>query len=263
MKKYNVIILAGGKNEQWCEQYGQKKRALLPLLGKPMLDWVIEVFHKSEHIDNIIVVGPKELDQLKSMHYVRKRLPDGKTFIQNLLYGIFYLKAIVYKFANEHTGYLISFCDAVFLTTEAIDDALMNITNHDPGAALHYIQKETIAKGGYPAEDRSYLTASQKDYTGSNIFYIKKITKLLGALKDIRMIRKYRKDPNGILKNLDCYNVDVATIEQRLSKRLSTKVKIFITPYPEMGVDVDKPADYELAKRKFAEINKTYAKITS
>jgi len=72
----------------------------------------------------------------------------------------------------------------------------------------------------------------------------------LWVLKDIALLREYRKDPKKILKHIGCEEKDIPEIEQVLSKKLSTKVKIFISSYAEMGVDVDKPADYEFAKVK-------------
>ena len=255
MKKYNLIILAGGEDEIWCHQYGYKKKAFLPLLGRPMLGWVIEAFHRSEYIDNIIVVGPKELGQLDSMRYVRKHLLERKSAIQNLLLAVFYIKAAIYKFANNHNGYVISFCDAAFLTTDIINATLETIARHDDaGMILHYVKKETLAEGGYPADNRSYTHVIEGDYTSSNIYYVKKMRKLLGALKDISFVRACRKDPKKILKHIGCENTDRSGIEQALSKKLSTNVKIFISPYAEMGVDVDKPVDYELAKAKLQKI---------
>jgi len=253
MKKYNLIILAGGEDEPWCQQYGHKRKAFLPLLGKPMLSWVVEAFAKSDYIDNIIVVGPKQLDQLDSMSYVRRRLNESRSFIRNLLYAVFYIKTAIYRFANTHNGYLISFCDAVFLTPDIINSTLKTITEHDPGIGLHYVQKETISNKGYPAQNRSYMDIAGKAYTGSNIYYVKQFRKVLLALKDLALVRKCRKDPKKVLNYLGCGGKDISGIEQALSKRLSTKVKFFVSPYAEMGVDVDKPVDYELAKGRLSE----------
>ena len=66
------------------------------------------------------------------------------------------------------------FCDAAFLTTDVINATLKNIAEYDPEVVLHYVQKETFTKNGYPVENRSYTHAAGKDYTGSNIYYVKK-----------------------------------------------------------------------------------------
>lgn len=253
MRKYNLIILAGGEDELWCRRYGHKKKAFLPLRGKPMISWVIEAFRRSKYIDNIVVVGPKELGRLNSRRYVRKRLAEGKSFIRNLGYAALYIKAVIYKFANNHSGYLISFCDTVFLTTDIINATLETITEFDPAIALHYVKKATIARNGYPVDNRTYVHIAGTDYTGSGIYYVKKFTKLLGVLNDIARLRQYRKTPQEILRYLNCEDKDLGEIEKALSKKLSIKVKIFISPYAQMGVDVDSPGDYEAAKLQFQE----------
>lgn len=42
-------------------------------------------------------------------------------------------------------------------------------------------------------------------------------------------------------------------IAEGLSNKLGMDVEVLVSPHPELGVDVDKPADYELALRKLPE----------
>lgn len=256
MKKYNLIILAGGENESWCDQYGYNRKAFLPINGQPMLGRVIDAYRKSKYIDKIVVVGSKELDQLTSMQYVYKRIPEGKSFIQNLLRAIIYVKVAIYKCSNKHNGYLISFCDAAYLKTDIIDATIENIDKHDPGLVFHYVQKETLAKAGFPVENRSYMPVAGEKYTGSNIYYVKYFRVLKNVLKDIVILRSYRKNPVKILEHIGCKGKDFPGIAEVLSAKLDTKVKIFVSPFAEMGVDVDKPIDYELAKIELDESRK-------
>ncbi len=260
MRKYNLIILAGGEDEDWCHQYGCKRKAELPLYGKPMIDLVVDAFHKSSYIDQIIVVGPKDLDQLKSMKHVHKRLNEGKSFIQNLLKAVYYIKSSIYKFSNNHNGYLISFCDAAHLNTKIINATLENMSRHDAGLVLHYVEKETISQSGFPIENRTFLPIGGKKYSGSNIYYVKKARSLLNVVWDIINLRKLRKEPKEFLKYLDCEEGGWPKIEKVVEQHMRTKVKVFVSPFAEMGVDVDKPIDYELAKLHTAKSRKKFLK---
>ncbi|MFC1674535.1 NTP transferase domain-containing protein [Candidatus Omnitrophota bacterium] len=259
MKKYNVIILAGGEEEAWCQHYGFNKKSFLPIMGKPMLARVIEAFHGSKFIDNIVVIGPKGLNQLDSIRLARKHLSERNSFAQNLFFAALYIKAMIYRFAGDHNGYVVSFCDAALLTTGVIDATLKNIAESDPEIALHYVQKETISRAGHPVENRSFMLVAGKHYTGSVIYYIKSFTKLLRLLNEISLVRKYRKEPGKILQYIGCEDKDIPGIESELSSRLSTKVKVFVSPYAEMGVDVDKASDYELAKAYLQRKQRQYA----
>ena len=57
MKKHTVIILAGGEKGPLYEPTGYKIKALIPIHGKPMIDWVVESFAQSPLVENIVVVG--------------------------------------------------------------------------------------------------------------------------------------------------------------------------------------------------------------
>lgn len=257
MNKYNLIILAGGENESWCNQYGYNRKAFLPINGEPMLGRVIKAYRRSKYIDKIVVVGSKELDQLAAMKYVHKRVPEGSSFLQNLLHGIVYIKTAVYKMAGRHNGYLISFCDAAYLNTDVINQTIENMDKHKPGMVFHYVHKDTLAKAGFPVENRSYMPVAGEHHTGSNIYYVRHFRCLLRVLRDIVILRSYRKSPAKILEHIGCSDKDYDGIAEVLSAKLKTKVKIFVSPFAEMGVDVDKPIDYELAKFELDDARQT------
>lgn len=248
-KKYNLIILAGGEKGPLSKEYGCNSKALLPIHGKPMLDWVIEAFYNSPYIDNIVVVGGDELDKLSCMRHVRKRLPAGINVIQNLLHGMTYLKTNIYGASDKHNGYLISFCDAVFLNTEIINETIKNINESKSEVVFHYVEKNSFEKANLPAQ-RTYLPIGGKHYTGTTIYYLKKFRMITKLLDELMRLRENRKDPEKILEMLGCKGKDLAGIESVLSERLSSSVKIYESPHPQLGMDVDKPSDYELAQQK-------------
>jgi len=79
---------------------------------------------------------------------------------------------------------------------------------------------------------------------------VKRFTKVLASLDKLAAMRKNRKDPHGILRVIGCQGQDFSAIETALSKHLDAKVRILISPHPEMGMDVDKPADDALARKR-------------
>ncbi|MCH5375813.1 MAG: NTP transferase domain-containing protein, partial [Planctomycetes bacterium] len=88
MKKFHVILLAGGEKGPLFESTGYVEKALIPIHGKPMLSWVIEAFHACERVDEIVVVGSSNLDALPAMTHVRRRIFTGLNVIQNLLHAV-------------------------------------------------------------------------------------------------------------------------------------------------------------------------------
>lgn len=246
MSKFNVIILAGGEKGPLYEPTGYKQKALIPIHEKPMVSRVIDVFSKCEEVDNIVVVGSSDLDALDAMKKVRKRIFTGFNLVQNVLHAITYVKHRLYKSAREHNGYVISFCDAVFLTPEIVQDTLRRIEDSHGDLVLHYVEKQSFVDENLPAS-RTYIPIAGKKYTGSTIYYVKHFSSLLAATPKLAKLRKVRKSPEKMLESIGCTGKDLPAIEQSLSKELGIDVKICVSPYARLGMDVDKPSDLELA----------------
>jgi len=247
MTKYPVILLAGGEKGPLFETTGFIEKALIPIHDKPMLSWVIEAFHACEWVDSIVVVGSSNLDRLPAMSHVRRRIFTGINVVQNLLHAITYVKYRLFGGSTNHPGYVISFCDAVFLTPEIIADTLQSIEEADADIVLHYVEKDTLAGAGLPTH-RTFIPVAGQSYTGSVIYYVKRFSKVLAAIPKLAELRRYRKDPQALLRLIDCENADLEEIEQAMSRELAASVKICVSKHACLGIDVDKPADLEFAK---------------
>ena len=245
---YNVIILAGGAAEPLTNGTGVDEKASLTIHDQPMLAWVLNAFQKSPEAGNLVVVGADNLDKLRCMEHVRKRIVQGLSVVQNLLHAVGYIKTRFYKGESEHQGYIISFGDTVFLTPEIVTETLQAIREADADIVMHYVERQTFVDANLPAE-RTYIPIGGKLYTGTGIYYVRKFSKIFSSLNELGEMRKQRKDPKGILRVIGCEGDDFPAIEKALSKRLDAKVKILVSPHAGMGMDVDKPSDYALARK--------------
>jgi GTP:adenosylcobinamide-phosphate guanylyltransferase len=226
-----------------------EEKATLTIHDQPMLDWVVNAFHGSPEVNHLVVVGSGRLDTLRSMAHVRKRIPQGVNVVQNLLHAVGYIKTRFYRDSSDHQGYVITFCDAVFLTPDIVTDTLRAIREADADIVMHYVERGTFEAAGLPAE-RTYIPIGNGLYTGTTIYYVKRFTKVLSSLDKLATMRKNRKDPHGILRVIGCEGQNFPDIENALSKHLDAKVRILISPHAEMGMDVDKPSDYALARKR-------------
>lgn len=247
MGKLTLIILAGGEKGPLYEPTGYEAKALIPIHGKPMIDWVIEAFHDQPHIGTIVVVGPEELERCASIRFVQKRIAPGVNLLQNILAAVHYVKSSVYDYRDEHEGYLFSFCDAAFLTPTIVSHTLNTIVDRQADIHLHYVEKSSFEKEGLPSQ-RTYIPIEEKEYTGSTLYYIKKFSLVKSMVDIFGKLRKNRKDPHGLLRALDCEGKSLLEIEQTLSARLTADVSISVSPFARLGMDVDKPSDLTLAK---------------
>lgn len=248
MKRFHVILLAGGEKGSLFESTGYAEKALIPIHGRPMLSRVIEAFRNCDRVDQIVVVGSANLENLEAMKFVRKRIFTGLNVVQNLLHAVTYVKHRLYGGATEHNGYVISFCDAVFLTPEIIDDTLKSIDQLDGDVVLHYVEKSTFQEQGFPSQ-RTYIPVGNCHYTGSTIYYVKKFSKIFAAMPKLIELRKHRKDSKTLLRLIGCEGADLPEIEQALSRKIDARLRICVSKHARIGIDVDKPSDLELAKQ--------------
>jgi GTP:adenosylcobinamide-phosphate guanylyltransferase len=248
MKRYPVIILAGGEKGPLFETTGFVEKALIPIHGQTMVERVVEAFHECPRAGDIVVVGSSRLDALPAMTHVRKRLFTGINLVQNLLHAITYVKHRLYRSAAKHNGYVISFCDAVFLTPQIIGDTLQTIEAADADAVLHYVDRTSFEVAGLPTK-RTYIPVGGRQLTGSTIYYVRKFSKVFGLLPQLARLRKHRKDPQKMLDAIGCEASSLQAVEQALLDRFSLNVRLCVSPHPGLGLDVDKPSDLELAER--------------
>lgn len=256
MERPNLIILAGSSKSPLLTNTGLGNKALLPIHGKPMLDWVVEAFRASDCINKIVVVGPEELDSLQSMQFVDRRIDASSSLVRNVMRGISFVRWTWYRNSRKHPGYVITFCDAVFLTPEAIADTINNIQSSNRDLVLHYVEKSSFDTKGLTTP-RSWIEVENKLYAGSSIYYIKKFGNLAHGLHLIAELQEHRKKPEGFtgmasvpgLQGLaGLKSRSLKDVEQALSNRLGRGIGLFVSDYPELAMEMAKPADLDLAK---------------
>ncbi|HAP42927.1 MAG: hypothetical protein A2087_08720 [Spirochaetes bacterium GWD1_61_31] len=248
MKQRNLIILAGGEQGPLSAEAGTIHKAMLPIHGKPMLDWVLDAFQATGLIDHIAVVGAPELDQLASMRFVTKRLDPGVNVIQNLLNAVSYIKAEIYGNKPGHDGYFISFCDAVFLTPELIADAIRGVEEAAADVVLQYVDRSSFIRDGLDSQ-RTWIQIDGHSLTGTTLYYVRQFTKLIQYAPKLMQLRNVRKEPEKFFELIHCRERTIAGVEDSLSREIGGRVRVIISPHTRLGMDVDKPSDLSLATR--------------
>lgn len=140
----------------------------------------------------------------------------------------------------------------MFLNPEVIDHTLQRIRRSKADAVLHYVEESSFDPVNWPTQ-RTYIPIGGKNYTGTTIYYIRKVRPIFRQIDKLVELRAQRKNPQELLHILGCKKENMQAIAEGLSNKLGMDVEVLVSPHPELGVDVDKPADYELALRKLPE----------
>ncbi|MGI6703848.1 MAG: nucleotidyltransferase family protein [Clostridia bacterium] len=245
----NAIILSGDKNKDLSGGY---TKALARIKDRVMIEYVVAALDGSYLTDNIAVVGPA--DQLgpclgDRVSYIVEGVED---LIDNTMIGI--------ELFKEDPRVLVLTCDIPYLTPEAVDHFIEK--SEATGADLCYpIVSKADNERRFPDTRRTYAKLKDGTFTGGNMFYVNpRVVEKSAAIA--RRLVEYRKKPWKMCSVLGwdfafrfmAGNLTIAGVEERLSTILDIKLAAIISPYPEVGNDVDKERDLLLAREHMEKI---------
>jgi len=243
----NAIILAGGNSkDDFARRHGVANKALIPINGHAMIDYVYRAFVDSRYIDSITLVGPASLCDAYKNKKVTVRIDTGD-MINN---GLAALSALP---ADKLV--VVATSDIPMLTTAVLDSYLAALAEKDGDLFYPIIPKEINDKL-YPGVKRTYATLGGRTYTGGNIMVINPAVAVLVAKHMARFI-DHRKNIFALsaligyrfLVRLLLGHLTLPEVEERMSQLLACRCVAVECHYAEIGTDVDKDSDLALARR--------------
>ncbi|MGI6678137.1 MAG: NTP transferase domain-containing protein [Dehalobacterium sp.] len=242
------IILAGSSKEDKLKLSGAEScKAMIDIRGNPMVSYVFDVLKKSPHINKIVVVGPPEEMSLLFGEIDRVTVvPGGESLIDSLLNA---LEAL-----QPEGNVLVATGDIPLLTGAALNDFLKRCSKRQADVYYPIVPKEANERV-YPGIKRTYIKFKEGIFTGGNIFLFSPKIVPIAADKARAFVSK-RKSPLALAqlvgwKFLIKFLLHTATLEEAeslVSCIMGIKGAAVISPYPEVGIDVDKPSDLTLAR---------------
>lgn len=243
----DAIILGGALNKGALrESDDQKYEAAIKIHDQPMVQYVLAALEKMQSIEQMIMVAPEEMaDSIVS----KKRLefvPPGDSMVDSLL------RALSRLDTDKHVLVLTS--DIPLITPEALEDFLQQCAKREADIYYSFVPKEAIEEK-YPGVHRTYVRLLDGTFTGGNVVLINPQVVLARRQRILQAVQ-LRKHPVKLCRMLGFKfflklmigRLSVAEIEKRVGEILGFIGAGIVSKYPEVGVDVDKPSDLELAK---------------
>ena len=244
--KVDAIVLAGAPNSGKLNSVSSEEfEAMIPVNGKPMVNYVIETLQSSDRIENIVVVGPQKM--LHRLPPGIQLVQSGETLTDNIFRGL--------EVLEQKNMVMLITSDIPFIHKEAIEDFLDRCAELESDIYYPIISREANEKE-YPETVRTYVTLREGTFTGGNILLA--TPKALSQSKKImEQVFLMRKKPWKLARLFGTMFVikfflrqlSLGELEKRASKILGFTGVAIISPYPEIGTDIDKPSDLELAER--------------
>lgn len=259
----DVLVVAGGNNGEKLHKFCDTEyKALIPIGNYIMVDLVLKSVNKSDSVEKVVVIGPKnQLEKNLSADY-DLLLDNNDTLAENVIKGASYL--------NQNGEVLVITGDIPLLTSEAIDDFISRSKKQEP-AGVYYslIKKETIEKS-YPQSSRTYFKLKEGTFTGGNVALMK-TKKIQENIDTINEVTSLRKSPWQLVRllGLKCLckfiagKLSLEDIQERFQEILDIKGFFIISPFAEIGIDVDKVEDLKVVRNSYIKSHRQHSQQKS
>ena len=247
--KVKAIVLAGSRpgGDPLAKANNVPVKALIPILGKPMLHHVASPLNLHPEIDalEILTQDAESLcddDDMKALggdavQYSESHETIAET-IDNLL-----------EQPRQKFPILVTTADNPLLDSAMIDQFLAEGETHDVAIA---VVSQTRLLEKYPESRRTWLKFSDENYSGANLFLFSssEAGKLVRYWAEVEQDRKkgWRMlsifGPWLLLQAL-LRRLSINQMAERVGNRLGLKLKIVVMDQPEACIDVDKQTDLE------------------
>ncbi len=254
-----AIITAGGipRPEEPLYPYTQgRSKALLDVAGKPMVQWVLDAVGKSSRVDGVVLIG---LDADCGVTCARPLtfIANRGGMLANILAGV----AEVQKIHPGPQHILLVSSDIPGITSEMVDWVANVVEQSDDDVYYNVVPREIMEKR-YPNSRRTYTHLKDMVVCGGdlNAMHTRAVDSDLNMWNSLI---EARKNP---LKQASMFGWDVLFLllirqiglqeaVQRVARRFKLKGRALVSPYAEIGMDVDKPNQLELVRADLARPN--------
>lgn len=245
----DAVILGGAENNGALKKSDRARyEAEILIHGQPMVEYVISVLERMEDIDRIAVVVPEGLESVVTAGRAKKILlvPPGDNMVDSLLQALRLLQS------DQHV--LVLTADIPLITVEALRDFLEQCQKRRADVYYSFVPKEIIEEK-YQGVKRTYVRLKDGIFTGGNVVFVEPRV-ILTHRSRIYQAVQLRKRPLKLCRLLGIKfflrllvgRLTVSEIEARVEQILKIKGAGVVSLYPEIGIDVDKPSDLELAR---------------
>lgn len=251
----DAVVLAGGLNCGPLKDYcSAESEAMITIGNRPMVEYVVSALNHTPQVNRIVVAGP-----LRELKKVFENTPSviliegGVSAVKTLQLGINALAGD--KSPDAAKWILVTAADIPLITPEAISDFL-ELCGRSRGDIYYPVVRKEANDRKYPGVKRTYVRLKEGRFTGGNLMLVDtRIVERCAPLAE-KMVER-RKDPVALSRLLGwkflfrflLRQLTLGEAEAKVSALLGAKGVAVISDYAEVGVDVDKPSDLQLARR--------------
>jgi GTP:adenosylcobinamide-phosphate guanylyltransferase len=249
----DAIVTAGGvpmPDDPLYSYSNGESKALIDVAGKPMVQWVLDALSKAKTIDRVVLVGLTARSGVTCDKPLTFLTNQGK-MLDNMKAGV--AKALELNPEAEYVLFVSS--DIPAITGEMVDWVVNTCLETDDDAYYNVIQREAM-EDRFPGSKRTYTRLKDMQVCGGDM-NVARVTMVEGDSQFWEKVINSRKSPLaqagliGIdtLFQLLFRTVTLEELVRKVCQRLSIRGRGIVCPYPEVGMDIDKPFQLDILRR--------------
>lgn len=247
-----AIVTAGGEIQPDEPLYAVTQgglKAMVDINGKPMVQWVLDALCASNQVDGVVVVGlPPEtnLDCACPLYL----LPDQGDRLSNIRMAA----RECLKIDPSSAYAILAAGDDPALRSEIVDWLTCQAQDYDQDIYLTLLERTSL-ETEFPDSRRAYMHLKNMQICNGDLHCFRLET----ALQDRPFwapLVSSGKNPfrqasilgYDTLLFLTLRQLTLKDAEATVNKRLGIKSRLIMSPYPEIGMKIDKPAHLEFMR---------------
>jgi len=249
-----AIVLAGGPHDELAASApGAPNKAFVRIRGATLVERTLRALRSASSIGRIIVVAPPQTHGTAPLALADECRPDGQRIRDSLRSGLHGLPA--------DDDVLVSTSDLPVLNAEAIEDFVRRA--RATGADLTYgCLEKRVHLAKFPCVPHTWAKLREGTFCGTGFVTMR--PRVLASLERfIERLGRARKNPlhlarlfgPDVLVRFAFGRLSIAQAEARASRAIGARVRAVVSPYAEIGVNVDRITDIALAERLLAQLD--------
>lgn len=251
-----AVVTAGGIPQPGEPLYPYtlgKSKAMLDIAGQPMIQWVLDALDQAAMVERVVIMGLDQQPGLSSMK-AHSWIPNQGEMLQNIRTGI----ARVLEVDPEARHVLLVSSDIPAITGSMVDWVITSALQTDDDVYYNLIERQVMERR-FPTSHRSYTRLKDVEVCGGDMNVVRART-VTGNDETWQRIIAARKN---VFKQAAIIGYDTLillllrriTLQEAVktaASRLGITGRAIICPYPEVGMDIDKPHQLEIMRADLA-----------
>ena len=249
--KYTAVLLAGARkaNDPVAAIFGKTYKALVPLVGKPMISYALRALKEAKTIGKIVIVFDGEEDLLNESEHLKAELQSDEIIIISPAESICASIKKALLETNSEWPFLVTTADHALLQAHIVEQFCKD-ASFNQGMSVGFVEKTCIEEV-HPTSKRTYIPFKDTKLSGANLFAF--MSKDVINIFDFWVaFENKRKTPWRLFQAFGFINLiglmlrqfDVKNAFRRASKMLGVTAHAVTIPHAEAAIDVDSPQDY-------------------